>query len=56
MVVDRAPIEFDLHQARAALAETIWNAENVELATVGIDIGSSTGIAPADIDSGAGPR
>src|SRR5512134_3419431 len=27
---------------RAALAETIWNAENVELTTVGIDIGSST--------------
>src|SRR5512134_3808084 len=27
---------------RAALAETIWQAENVELTTVGIDIGSST--------------
>jgi len=27
---------------RAALAETIWKAENVELTTVGIDIGSST--------------
>jgi ethanolamine utilization protein EutA len=27
---------------RNALAETIWKAENVELATVGIDIGSST--------------
>jgi ethanolamine utilization protein EutA len=27
---------------RQALAETIWQAENVELTTVGIDIGSST--------------
>jgi ethanolamine utilization protein EutA len=27
---------------REALAETIWQAENVELTTVGIDIGSST--------------
>jgi ethanolamine utilization protein EutA len=27
---------------REALARTIWNAENVELTTVGIDIGSST--------------
>src|SRR5512134_1517957 len=27
---------------RAALAETIWKTENVELTTVGIDIGSST--------------
>ncbi|MGH8669030.1 MAG: ethanolamine ammonia-lyase reactivating factor EutA, partial [Burkholderiales bacterium] len=27
---------------RQALARTIWNAENVELTTVGIDIGSST--------------
>jgi len=27
---------------RNALAEVIWNAENVELTTVGIDIGSST--------------
>ena len=27
---------------RAALAKTIWDAENVELTTVGIDIGSST--------------
>ncbi len=29
-------------EGRAALAETIWKAENVELTTVGIDIGSST--------------
>jgi ethanolamine utilization protein EutA (predicted chaperonin) len=29
-------------EARAAIAETIWKAENVELTTVGIDIGSST--------------
>lgn len=29
-------------EERQALAETIWNAENVELTTVGIDIGSST--------------
>jgi ethanolamine utilization protein EutA len=29
-------------QAREALAEVIWKAENVELTTVGIDIGSST--------------
>ena len=28
--------------AQRALAEAIWNAENVELTTVGIDIGSST--------------
>jgi ethanolamine utilization protein EutA len=29
-------------EARGALAEVIWKAENVELTTVGIDIGSST--------------
>jgi ethanolamine utilization protein EutA len=29
-------------ESRKALAETIWKAENVELTTVGIDIGSST--------------
>jgi ethanolamine utilization protein EutA len=30
------------HESRAALAATLWQAENVELTTVGIDIGSST--------------
>jgi ethanolamine utilization protein EutA len=29
-------------EGRAAVAETLWKAENVELTTVGIDIGSST--------------
>lgn len=29
-------------ESRNALAETLWKAENVELTTVGIDIGSST--------------
>ena len=29
-------------EARKALAETLWKTENVELTTVGIDIGSST--------------
>ncbi len=29
-------------EAKSALAEVIWKAENVELTTVGIDIGSST--------------
>ena len=29
-------------EAKSELAETIWKAENVELTTVGIDIGSST--------------
>ena len=29
-------------EARKAIAEFIWNQENIELNTVGIDIGSST--------------
>ncbi len=53
-LVARTLIAFRLHEgeaphfhdwdpeARAAVAEAIWQAENVELTTVGIDIGSST--------------
>ncbi len=29
-------------EERAAIAQFIWNQENVELSTIGIDIGSST--------------
>ncbi|MDB5533467.1 MAG: Ethanolamine utilization protein EutA, partial [Hyphomicrobiales bacterium] len=29
-------------EGRLAIAQSIWNQENVELTTVGIDIGSST--------------
>jgi ethanolamine utilization protein EutA len=29
-------------EEQQALAEVIWNADNVELTTVGIDVGSST--------------
>src|ERR1700731_2508835 len=29
-------------EERAAIAQYIWNQENVELSTIGIDIGSST--------------
>src|SRR5215472_17301934 len=30
------------HEERATIAQYIWNQENIELSTVGIDIGSST--------------
>jgi ethanolamine utilization protein EutA len=44
--VDMHDIGFDhLHpepEERAQLSETIWSADNIELTTVGVDIGSST--------------
>ena len=41
MDLDHEHLELS-EEARAAIAKSIWDQENVELTTVGIDIGSST--------------